>query len=50
MRIISGDLKGKSISFLKSRTTRPLKDSVKESIFNVIVHSKLIDIKLEKTI
>ena len=49
MRIISGDLKGKSISFLKSRTTRPLKDSVKESIFNVIVHSKLIDIKLEKS-
>ena len=49
MRIISGDLKGKSISFLKSKTTRPLKDSVKESIFNVIAHSNLIDVKLEKS-
>ena len=49
MRIISGDLKGKSISFLKSKTTRPLKDSVKENIFNVIAHSKLIDVKLEKS-
>ena len=30
MRIISGKFKGKLISFVKSRTTRPLKDSVKE--------------------
>ena len=49
MRIISGKLKGKTISFLKSSTTRPLKDSVKESIFNIITHSKLLDLKIEKS-
>ena len=46
MRIISGKLKGKSIIFLKSLTTRPLKDSVKENIFNVISHSNLFQINL----
>ena len=40
MRIISGKLKGKSIAFLKSTATRPLKDSVKENIFNILQHSK----------
>ena len=47
MRIISGFLKGKKIDFLKSSTTRPLRDFVKESIFNVIKHSNLIDVTLE---
>ena len=46
MRIISGIFKGKSISFLKSKITRPLKDSVKENIFNIINHSNLLNIKL----
>ena len=49
MRIISGKLKGKNISFLKSSSTRPLKDSVKESIFNILTHSKLLNLKLEKS-
>tara|TARA_B100001996_G_scaffold373666_1_gene351388 strand:+ start:15 stop:578 length:564 start_codon:yes stop_codon:yes gene_type:complete len=49
MRIIGGKLKGKSISFLKSSTTRPLKDSVKESIFNIISHSYLLNINVEKS-
>ncbi len=49
MRIISGKFKGKFISFLKSKTTRPLKDSVKENIFNILSHSKLINIKLERS-
>ena len=49
MRIISGTLKGKTISFLRSSITRPLKDSVKENIFNIIYHSKLLNIKLEKS-
>tara|TARA_X000001036_G_C20693056_1_gene810162 strand:- start:2376 stop:2936 length:561 start_codon:yes stop_codon:yes gene_type:complete len=48
MRIISGKLKGKSINFLKNSTTRPLKDSVKENIFNILNHSNLIDIEIEK--
>ena len=49
MRIIGGKLKGKSISFLKSSTTRPLKDSVKESIFNIISHSYLLNVNIEKS-
>ena len=49
MRIIGGKLKGKSINFLKNLNTRPLKDSVKENIFNIIKHSNLIDIRLEKS-
>jgi len=47
MRIVSGFLKGKKIDFLKSQTTRPLRDFVKENIFNVINHSNLISIKIE---
>ena len=35
--------------FLKSKNTRPLKDSVKENIFNVISHSKLINVELENS-
>tara|TARA_B100000767_G_C19626119_1_gene476207 strand:- start:391 stop:948 length:558 start_codon:yes stop_codon:yes gene_type:complete len=49
MRIIGGKLKGKSISFLKSSTTRPLKDSIKENIFNILIHSNLLNINLEKS-
>ena len=49
MRIISGTLKGKTISFLRSSITRPLKDSVKENIFNIIYHSKLLNVKMEKS-
>ena len=47
MRIISGVLKGKSVNFLKNSITRPLKDSVKENIFNVLKHSKLINVDIE---
>jgi 16S rRNA (guanine966-N2)-methyltransferase len=47
MRIISGKLKGRSINYLKNETTRPLKDSVKENIFNILLHSNLIEIKIE---
>ena len=46
MRVISGYLKGKNILFLKSSITRPLKDVVKENIFNIIQHSNLIKISL----
>ena len=47
MRIISGFLKGKKLDFLKSTTTRPLRDFVKESTFNIIDHSNLIDVSLK---
>lgn len=47
MRIISGKLKGRSINFIKNFTTRPLKDLVKENIFNILNHSNLIKVKIE---
>jgi len=49
MRIISGKFRGKSIEFIKTNTTRPLKDSVKENIFNIIAHSNLLDINLKNS-
>jgi 16S rRNA (guanine966-N2)-methyltransferase len=47
MRVISGLLKGKSIKFQKNQSTRPLKDAVKENIFNILKHSNLINIKID---
>ena len=35
MRIISGKFKGKKILLPKDKLTRPLRDLVKESIFNL---------------
>lgn len=49
MRIISGKYKGKNINFIKNSITRPLKDSVKESIFNILVHSPKVKINLENS-
>ena len=49
MRIIAGKFKGKSIMFIKSLKTRPLKDSVKENIFNILAHSKIIGVKLNNS-
>ena len=43
MRIISGNFKGKKLLISKDKHTRPLKDNVKESIFNILEHSKLIN-------
>ena len=41
MRIISGNYKGKKLFTPKDKLTRPLKDAVKESIFNILEHSNL---------
>ena len=49
MRIISGNYKGKKILIPKDKLTRPLKDLTKESIFNIIKHSKLLDINIESS-
>jgi len=49
MRIISGDFKGKKILQPKDKLTRPLKDLTKESIFNIINHSNLININLKNS-
>ena len=49
MRIISGIFRGKKILQPKDRETRPLKDLTKESIFNILKHSNLFEINLEKS-
>ncbi len=50
MRIISGYLKGKKIFLPKDKLTRPLKDMVKESIFNIIEHSNEYRININNSI
>ena len=47
MRIISGLFKGKKIFLPSDRNTRPLKDLVKESIFNLIHHSHKINVDIK---
>ena len=49
MRIISGNYKGKKILLPKDKLTRPLKDLTKESIFNIVKHSKLLSVKIEES-
>ena len=49
MRIISGNFKGKKILLPKDKLTRPLKDLAKESIFNILKHSKLLNVELENS-
>ena len=49
MRIISGNFKNKKFLLPKDKFTRPLKDLTKESIFNIIKHSKLLDIELKNS-
>ena len=49
MRIISGQFKGKKLLEPIDKKTRPLKDLVKESLFNIIKHSKKLNIDLEKS-
>ena len=49
MRVISGSLKGRPINFLKNIDTRPLKDSVRENLFNVLYHSNLIKTKIDRS-
>ncbi len=47
MRIIGGHLKGRKILDPIDKSTRPPKDLVRESIFNILEHSKLININLK---
>tara|TARA_B100001540_G_C15704974_1_gene595697 strand:- start:424 stop:990 length:567 start_codon:yes stop_codon:yes gene_type:complete len=49
MRIISGSLKGRKIRQVKNKKTRPLKDLTKESIFNILQHSNLINFEFKKS-
>ena len=47
MRIISGKFKGKKLYLPQDRETRPLKDLVKKSMFNLIFHSNKINVEIE---
>jgi len=49
MRIISGELKGANIFLTKNKNTRPLKDMVRESIFNLLIHSNKISFDINKS-
>ncbi len=46
MRIISGNFKGRKIERPKDNKTRPLKDLTKESIFNILAHSRKFKVNL----
>ena len=49
MRIISGKYKNKKLLFSKNLETRPLKDSVRENIFNILAHSSKIKIDVKNS-
>ena len=42
MRIIGGSLKGKKLLIPLDKSTRPLRDMVRESIFNILNHSSTV--------
>ena len=48
MRIIAGKFKGTSIYGSKDRKIRPLKDMVRESIFNFLAHSNKISFQMQR--
>ena len=50
MRVIGGKLKGRLIHNPRDKTTRPLKDMVRESIFDILEHSSIEKIKLKNDI
>jgi 16S rRNA (guanine966-N2)-methyltransferase len=49
MRIIGGKNKGKKINIPIDKNTRPLRDMVKESIFNLIEHTKKFNITISNS-
>ena len=49
MRIISGNLKGRKIRQPDNKNTRPLKDLTKESIFNILQHTNLVNFNFERS-
>lgn len=50
MRIISGSARGKKIFEPIDKQTRPLKDIVRESIFNILMHSNMLGTEINKCI
>ena len=49
MRIIAGNLRGKKIFYPDDKKTRPLRDMVKESIFNLIENSNKYNLQIDKS-
>ena len=49
MRIIAGKLKGFTLHMPRDKSTRPLKDLVRESIFNLLSHSNKILLELKQS-
>ena len=49
MRIISGKFKNKKLHFPNNIKTRPLKDSVRENIFNILCHSNNFNINIQNS-
>ena len=49
MRIIAGKLKGSILHMPKDKSTRPLKDLARESIFNLLAHSNKILLELKQS-
>ena len=49
MRIIAGKLKGTTLYIPKDKNTRPLKDVVRENIFNLLIHSSKILFQFEQS-
>jgi len=49
MRIISGKFKKKKLILPDPKITRPLRDYVKESLFNLLAHSPLLQFQFEKS-
>ena len=49
MRIIAGKLRGSTLYLSKNKNIRPLKDLTRESVFNLLTHSKKISFQLEKS-
>ena len=48
MRIVSGKFKGSNLHMPLDKSTRPLKDLVRESIFNLLKHSNKFPLEVEK--
>jgi 16S rRNA (guanine966-N2)-methyltransferase len=50
MRVISGKFKKKKILLPDPKITRPLRDYVKESLFNLLTHTKSLNFEFDKGI
>ena len=50
MRIISGIKKGKKLLLPDPKYTRPLRDQVKENIFNILIHQKKFETEILNSI